>query len=305
METLAKRPARTLSISRIISAALVITIVLLSTIGTSRADDKPESQPAPANTTPKGSLYLIGGSADSCLKDLVDLAGGTKANIVIIPHASSIPADAADEMANAFSSLGVKNTQTILPGSKVGLPAGATAVYICGGDQNRLMRLLEPQLIEQIQKFYMDGGLVAGSSAGAAAASPVMIAGGMTDGQIRKDSLRTAKGLGLLPGTIIDTHVRERSRHDRSAVAVTIVDDVIAIGLDEDTAIYVKDGKAKVFGKGYARVYRRTPEHKSDVKTGDPGVNSSVFNVNTSSVAAGAEFEIPAPPAPVKSKTTP
>lgn len=289
------RLARTLAM-----AALALVFIVASSVVSSAADEAPAETTTPA--TPKGSLYLIGGAADSTLKDLVDLAGGAKANIVIIPHASSVPAEAADEMANAFTSLGVKTTQiqTLLPGSKVGLPQGATCVYICGGDQNRLMRLLEPQLIDQLHKFYMDGGIISGSSAGAAAASPIMIAGGMTDGQIRKDSLRTAKGLGFLPGTIIDTHCRERSRFDRSMVAVTIIDDVIAIALDEDTAIHVKDGKAKVYGKGYARLFRRTSEHNSDVKSADPGVNASVHNVTTSSVAAGSEFTIPAPP---KAKT--
>jgi cyanophycinase len=272
-------------------------LVLLSVLGlwaifpTERQISAAEEEPKMNQF--KGSLFLIGGAADSTLADFVKLAGTDKANIAIITHASAEPDKAGDEMANAFASLGVKHTTVIQPGHKGGLPKDTNAVFICGGDQNRLTRLLDDPLPKQLKTFLNDGGLIGGTSAGAAAAVKTMIAGGMSDKIVRPNSLRLADGLGLLAGMIVDTHVGERSRDCRSMVAVTMLDDVLAVGLDEDTAIYISNGKAVVYGKGHARLFRTSTGKKAAMKLSQDGTTGSVSDILVSYLTAGEEFKLP------------
>jgi cyanophycinase len=247
----------------------------------------------PAKNQFKGSLFLIGGAADSTLSDFVKLAGGSKANIAIITHASSEPDKTGDACANDFASLGVKHTTIIVPGHKGGLPKDCNAVFICGGDQNRLLRLLDDPLPKQLRTFLKDGGLIGGSSAGAACAAVKMIAGGMSDKVIRPNSLLLADGLGLLEGVVIDTHVGARSRDCRSMVAITMLDDILAIGLDEDTAIYVSQGKAVVYGAGHVRLFRASPGKKAVLKLSQDKTRGSVSDVLVSYLTAGDEFDVP------------
>lgn len=259
----------------------------------SAAESKPVTeQPGPKNQF-KGSFFLIGGASDSTFSDFAKIAGGDKANIAIITHASSEPDKAGDEAANGFASLGVKHTTVLLPGHKGGLPKDANAVWICGGDQNRITRLLDDPLPKQLKTFVNDGNLVGGSSAGAAVVVTQMIAGGMSDKIIRPNSLRLAPGLNLLEGVIIDTHVGQRSRDCRLMVAVTMLDDILAVGLDEDTAIYITQGKATVYGKGHVHLFRANKKPRAILKLTTDGTAGSVSDVNVSFLTAGDEFDLP------------
>lgn len=240
----------------------------------------------------KGTLYPIGGGADSSLRRFAELAGADAARITILPHSSSTPKETAEELANTFMSLGVRNTDIIMPGESKSLPQGCTAVFMSGGDQNRMMRLIDKALITQIQAFLKEGNLVGGTSAGAAAVSRQMIAGGMSDGLPKSKSLLIGEGLGLLPGYMVDTHVGARARHDRLMVGLSMVPGVKGIGLDEDTAVEIKNGKATVRGVGVAHVYRRAGSFKSDLPASPEGKMASVQDVVYSIYPAGESFDL-------------
>ncbi len=251
------------------------------------ADDKVQD-PLPF----KGTLYLIGGGADESLQRFVDIAGGDKAVIAILPHASSEPQESADSCANLFAARGAKNVVTIMPGQKSGLPKNVNAVFFTGGDQNRLMRLLDPILAQEIKDFLKQGGLVGGTSAGAAAAPPRMIAGGMEDKLVKADSLLMNDGLDYLPGFVIDTHVLERARHDRLMVALSNIDNVVGIGLDEDTAVEISGTKIKVWGKGHARFMQRSDKHSSTLSKVGRGKKAKVVQMLYSVLSEGDEWEL-------------
>lgn len=274
---------------------LFLTMSIFSSAPVSAAEN--EAPTVTKSSAFKGTLYLIGGSADKSLKRFAELAGGENALVAIIPHASSTPVETADEVANQLASYGVKKTVAILPGpagSKGTLPKDVTAVFITGGDQNRLMRLIDKDLMDSVCEFLKNDekAVVGGTSAGAAAAVPIMIAGGMEDGLPKADSLRVSKGLGFLPGYIVDTHVYQRARHDRIKVALTLVEKVKGIGLDEDTAVEIKNGKAMVHGAGLARLYTRAADFESKLSSSKPGELASVRNVIESIVPAGEEFDV-------------
>ena len=244
---------------------------------------------ARAAGNPKGTLYPIGGNADAALWRFVQLAGGESAKIVILPHSSSSPKETVEELQNTLMALGVRNTEVIYPGENKSLPK-CTAVFMTGGDQSRMMRLIDRSMIEQLHQFLDEGNLIGGTSAGAAIMAPRMIAGGMSDGMPKSKSLLINEGLGLLPGYMVDTHVSVRARHDRLMVGLSMLPGVKGIGLDEDTAVEIKDGKATVRGKGVAHVYRRADDFKSEMPATPDGQLASVQNMVYSIYPAGETF---------------
>lgn len=255
----------------------------------------PASQAGPGNTNkssaPKASYFLIGGNAKTTLADFVQLAGGEKANIAIVTHAAEDPAKMGDDLQNSFNELGVKITSVILPGSKTGLPKDTTAVYLCGGTQSRLKRLLEEPMLSQLLTF---DGLIGGSSAGAMIAAPRMIAGGMDDHVVKARSLNVIEGLNFVPNVVIDTHVGERSRDTRLMTALVLIETAeLGIGLDEDTAVYIHDGKARVYGEGNVRLFKRGEGFRSNVEARGKNATSSVHNVVMSVLSSGDEFDLP------------
>jgi cyanophycinase len=257
------------------------------------ADDPKAEKEAAGGAPFKGTLYLIGGGADQSLQRFVDIAGGAQAVIAILPHSSGAPQEAADEAANAFSARGVKNIVPIMPSQKgVGLPKNLSAVFFTGGDQNRLMRLLDPLLGTEIHDFLKGGGLVGGTSAGAAAAPPRMIAGGMDDQLLKSDSLLLGDGLGYLPGFVIDTHVLQRCRHDRLMVALSSIENATGVGLDEDTAIEIAGRKIVVRGVNHARFYKRSDRFSNTVDTVSKGTKASVRNMLYSVLSEGDQWDL-------------
>jgi len=237
----------------------------------------------------KGTLYPIGGASFTTLRRFAELAGGSSGKILILPHASSAPGESADELANAFLGFGVKDTEVLMPNEKKSLPH-CSAIFMSGGDQSRLVRLLDKAFVQQMRDFLRDGNLIGGTSAGAAAVPSRMIADGMSDGLPHSGSLVITDGLGLLPGYMVDTHVGARARQDRLMVGLSLESGLRGIGLDEDTAVEIKDGKATVHGHGLAHVYRRSSEFKSKYADAPEGTMASVQNMIYSIYPAGETF---------------
>ncbi|HEY9870188.1 MAG TPA: cyanophycinase [Candidatus Obscuribacterales bacterium] len=240
-----------------------------------------------------GRLFLVGGAARLALLRFVRLAGGKRAHIVVMPHASARPAEVSRELQDELAACGAGKVSILTPGSATGIPAGATAVYLAGGDQSRLVRRLAGAQRSHLSNFLMTGGLVGGSSAGAAAMPLTMIAGGMSDGVLRNGALRLKPGLGLLPAAVVDTHFSERQRFNRLMAAVTLLPGTLGIGLDEDTAIEVAAcGTASVHGKGHAWFFVPGQRHASSLGRSSGRRKASVSGVEVSSLCDGERFDL-------------
>lgn len=259
---------------------------LLPAASASRAEEK-ESLLAGLG---KGTLYPIGGAADFALRRFAELAG-KNAKIVILPHSSSDPSGSGEELCNSFRALGVKETDVLLPAEKRPIP-DCSAIFMSGGDQSRMMRLLPAEYIQDMKTRLHSGLLIGGSSAGAAIMSSPMISGGMSDGLPRGDSLTITDGLGLLPGYLIDTHVSKRSRQERLMAALALVPGARGIGLDEDTAVEISQNQARVYGLALAHVYRRSDSFKSKLLSVEAGRPASVEDVIYSVFPAGDSFSL-------------
>ncbi len=213
-----------------------------------------------------GHLLVIGGAEDKynerrILKKFLELAGGTKAEILIVPVASDYPEFAADVYTQAFRNLGVANPRVLRATSRQDvvnadvekLCEGITGIIMTGGDQMRLVSLLGgTKLAEKIRKIVRETNVIlAGTSAGAAAMSTSMIVRGEPTSHPHKNAVRLSPGLGFLKNIIIDQHFSERGRISRLITAVSFNPYNLGIGIDENTAI-ILDGKGKleVYGQG-------------------------------------------------------
>ena len=203
-----------------------------------------------------GTLILVGGGevpedATELLKK--NLAG---ASILILADASSEPHEAAESARQWLSGHGLSNVVSIDPG----LPAPekfaltikaierASVVWICGGQQSRLAEAYAGSGVESaLRAMLQRGGTIAGTSAGAAIMSKVMIASG-------KEQPEISVGWDLLSGCIVDQHFSERNRLNRSRNAVDQNPGCFGLGIDESTAVIVSGRSLQVTGKGKATV---------------------------------------------------
>ena len=216
-----------------------------------------------------GRLVIAGGGTipTQVYEQFQSWAGGDNAQLIIIPTAS-IRADDPDqvkEIITAWQLRGFKNVAVLHTRDResadtrefVAPLLDATAVWITGGDQSKLSKAysdtkVEEELIELLKR----GGVIGGSSAGAAIQSKVMIAMGQLVPRI-------GTGFDLLPGTIIDQHFTQRNRLARLTVAVNRFDDLVGFGIDESTALAVDRRFMKVIGNGNVTVCLGKTRHQN------------------------------------------
>ena len=211
------------------------------------------------------SLLIIGGAEDkvgptTVLRRFVRLAGGSKARIVVIPTASSRPDEAVATYRAIFTRLGAPDIVTVDPPSRsaadhealVDAIDNATGVFMTGGNQLKLAQLfVGTPLADAIFRAHARGAVVAGTSAGASIMSRFMISLGADGVTPRQRAGQLTSGLGLLPGVIVDQHFDQRARYGRLMALVAGSPDLLGIGIDEDTAAEIRDGRTlTVLGSG-------------------------------------------------------
>ena len=262
--------------------ALLITVLLLNIEGLSQT---------------KGKLVIVGGvQTTEIVKKFVELAGGSDAKIIIIPNAGSYPVESSEEQKKEFAELGGLSDYLIFTretaDEKVNLDKidWANAVFFLGGDQSDLARdMLGTKLLSKVFDIYYNGGVVGGSSAGAAIMSEVMITGNEL---INKDSTRNfitiergnvevKTGFGFLKTVIIDQHFLKRKRHNRTISTLIEHPSLIGIAIDESTAIVVyHDDTFEVIGNSQVLVYDPTSSNNiREDKNGNLGISEMKLHV--------------------------
>jgi cyanophycinase len=200
----------------------------------------------------RGYIVPIGGAEEkiqgqAILQEFVDLCGGERAKIAVIPTASQLE-DIGDQYEEVFLELGADRVRTFSfrdreDCSKEDLLEklrDATGVFLTGGNQLRLSTTLGgTPVARMIRRLNAKGVPVAGTSAGAAFLSEHMIAFGEEGPSPRADLVTLAPGLGLTNQVIIDQHFRQRGRLGRLLSALAYNPFAIGLGLDEDTAAFI------------------------------------------------------------------
>lgn len=231
-----------------------------------------------AGNAPLGHLMLLGGSerGDNLVlwSELARLAGGKGAKVAVFPTGSRNPERSGAAHSKNLESLGLD--PFVVPAVVTSNPADlhlvandaqwvervrqADAVFLSGGNQARYRQVLiderngDTPLLAAIRHVYRKGGLIAGTSAGAAIMSRVMYVDAdfvlpvMLHGAHRGKEL--ADGFGLVPQDwFIDQHCLVRGRFARALVAMQSIETSFGLGIDENTAVVIEKGKtARVVG---------------------------------------------------------
>lgn len=206
------------------------------------------------SSTKKGTLVVVGGGTipDDAIKLFIERAGGKNARLVVIPTATSDAriGDGKDLIAlwkrrgaGTVNVLHTRSRETADTPTFVEPLKTATAVWIGGGIQSRISKAYVGTATEQeLMALLKRGGVVGGTSAGAAIMTRVMIAGG-------KDTPKISLGFDFLPGAIVDQHFTERGRRPRLLAALRKHPTVCGFGIDESTALIVQGDSARVIGR--------------------------------------------------------
>ena len=253
-----------------------------------------------------GTLVIVGGGLDPENEDVfsafLDARPPGNRSVAIVPAASGEPHRSAQSFRAALIRHGVEPSQIEVVrlameddpatpevdeadwASNAHAPVEidrikrAGAIWFTGGDQLRITRLLidpaggDTPMLAVLRQRLSEGAVIGGTSAGAAMMSDPMITRGDTFAALvpggAGEPLEFGRGLGLLPGMVVDQHFGERARLGRLA-ALLVNDDQpqrTGIGIDEDTAFVVRadDRRGKVVGSGYvtfidAREARKAP----------------------------------------------
>jgi cyanophycinase len=224
---------------------------------------------AAAPDRPKGSLVIIGGGLRvtnaEVWEKVVALAGGKGARIAVLPTAAQNPAKEASLTVDALNRYGARAfvvpVAPLLAGTDVRKaaddPALADAIrkaggaFFTGGDQARITGALRradgsnTAVLDALWALYRRGGVIAGTSAGAAIMSGTMfydppldvmpvLKNGVVDG---KD---VAPGLGFIGTDVfVDQHLLARGRFGRMLPAMLAKGYTLGLGIDENTAAVV------------------------------------------------------------------
>lgn len=244
-----------------------------------RADEFP--LPRLADVDPAGipgALVICGGGElpAAAIERFIELAGGEDARLVVIPTA----ADGADDgdrsrwtapwRERGVASVTVLHTRSreIADTDEFVAPLkSATAVWFGGGQQSRIADVFVGTRVEQeLNALLRRGGVIGGTSAGAAIQSRLMIASGNPDPVLMR-------GLDLLPGAVIDQHFKARDRQPRLTGVLDTHPGYFGMGIDEGTALIVTGRRCRVVGASSVTVCLAAsagrPERSYELTDGD------------------------------------
>ncbi|ALK94936.1 cyanophycinase [Massilia sp. WF1] len=218
---------------------------------------------------PKGSLVIIGGGLRAnnaeVYQKIVELAGGKGARIAVFPTAAGTPEREGRLTVEALRRYGAQAFVVPVAPRLAGADARKAAddpalaarvreaggAFFTGGDQARITASLKradggnTAVLDALWAMYRRGGVIAGTSAGAAIMSRTMfydpplevlpmLQNGIVDG---KD---VAPGLGFVGDDVfIDQHFLIRGRFARMLPVMLAKGYTLGLGIDENTAAVV------------------------------------------------------------------
>lgn len=265
----------------------------------------------------RGHLVLNGGGGkpDQVMAKFVELAGGADGAIVVFPTASA-EADTGDYYRELLAGYGagsiavaeVRSPADAADPELAEVVAAASGIWFSGGDQRRITQALNGTPVgEAVRAAFERGAAVGGTSAGTACQSGLMITGDGDFSVITADNVELWQGLGLFEGVIVDQHFVARGRHNRLISVVLEHPQLLGVGIDEATAVWVRpDGRFEVLGEGWVVVYdasqalvRRAPRGEDGTALGAHGMVThlllpgEIFDVARRAVVEPAEGGVP------------
>jgi cyanophycinase len=269
---------------------------------------------AAARSDAQGSICAIGGGgedygawSDAPYRWIVQRADSQR--IVLL---SANPEDSW--LPTYFRSLGADSVFNLMIASPAVANDSATyaairacrGVFIKGGDQWDYVSVWRGTLTEQaIREVYLSGGVVAGTSAGAAVLGEIVFdahySSPTSRSALRNPRLTgltlTTDFLRLVPNTLFDSHFYERGRFGRLlAMMGRFQADtgrrILGVGLEAETALCIlPDGTGEVMGAGSVVFYSPTETSRVTAVAGQPLVYT---DIRCDALVAGYRYDLTA-----------
>jgi cyanophycinase len=262
-------------------------------------EDKPAVKPRLHPAGIDGALVICGGGKmpDAVLDHFMELAGGAKAHLVLIPTASeTADKEPAEKLLERWQSrkpasavvLHTRSRQTADDPKFLEPLKKATGVWFGGGVQSRITdAYLGTGVEKELYALLQRGGVIGGTSAGAAVMSKRMIASGNPEAKM-------SQGFDLLPGSVIDQHFLKRDRTKRLFGVLEKDPGLVGFGIDEGTALIVRGRQLRVLGDSTVTVClagtKERPPRTVELKSG------AVADLTALRRSALARTEAPFPP---------
>lgn len=254
-----------------------------------------------------GDLIIIGGAEDKegdkeILKKVCNSINKSSDLILIATIATEYPEEALNKYKKIFKNLGVKNIRGLNIKDRkdsekeenINLIKCANLIFFTGGDQLRITSLIGGTSIYRELKLAIEKGCtIVGTSAGASVMSDVMVVEGEDEESPRKCALKMAQGLGFVKSIMIDQHFAQRGRIGRLLSGIAQNPEVLGVGIDEDTALIVKDdGRAEVLGSGAIYFLDASNITYSNVSEQNYNEILSMFNIKLHVLKEGDKFNL-------------
>jgi cyanophycinase len=251
---------------RLLAHPSALPLAFVLSFGLAPAAARADAQ-APAGAA-KGSLVIAGGALRSdnapVWQKIVALAGGRGARIAVFPTAAGNPERSGRLTAEILASYGARPFVVPLAAKLAGTDVrraaddpqlaasvrAAGGAFFVGGDQGRITAALRhadggnSAVLDALWDMYRRGGVIAGTSAGAAIMSKTMFYEGRAPLPTLRDGITDgrdiAPGLGFIGDDVfVDQHLLIRGRFARMLPAMLAKHYKLGLGIDENTAAVV------------------------------------------------------------------
>jgi cyanophycinase len=238
------------------------------------------------------------------LKRIITESAKQSGSIVeVITTASQIPELVGEEYIEAFNYLLVNHigVMDIRKREDASNPEylerlrKADVVMFSGGDQLRLSSIFGGTEFLQIMKnrYENEHFVIAGTSAGAAAASTNMIYRGQSNKALIKGEVQITAGLGFIDSVIIDTHFVQRGRIGRLLYAVASNPGMLGIGLGEDAGLLITEGTMmEAIGSGLTILVNGRKMAETNIYDVEMGSPVSIKNMRVSVMSIFDKYDL-------------
>ena len=211
----------------------------------------------------RGSLVVVGGGTlgKAITERFLELAGGRDAPLVYVPTADERENPPAEP--NFLTRAGCRSVRVLHTrsrteaGDKRFAAALATArgVWFGGGRQWRLVDSYLGTRTERAFRNVLDrGGVIGGTSAGATIQGSYLVRGAR-EGNTIMMAPGYERGFGYLRGVAVDQHLIKRKREEDLLQVIDRHPELLGIGIDESTAIVVRQDLFEVIGDSQVAIY--------------------------------------------------
>jgi cyanophycinase len=257
---------------------------------------------------PKGILIPIGGDENGknnreIFRRVIQETGKLVPQICLFTMAADTPEQVELEYRNSFESLGANDisvvnfhlhTEADSP-ENLEKVKNADVIIFCDGNQLKLSSLLGgTHLMARIKKRYKneDNFVVIGIGAGATVMSNTVIVSCGSNDAMLKGELELTTGLNLISSIFIDTHFTERGRFGCLVQTVAFNPAVLGIGLNENTAMVIKNDEIEVIGSGSIIIIDGTFIEYTDLTEIEHGDPITIGGIKMNFINTGNRFLI-------------